>query len=69
MRTEELQEEVSQRETHIIKLKDEVKKVQGAMNALNRKMVEKDKDIERLRAEQKEAIRWGRTSLCLCLYF
>ena len=57
MRVEELQEEISQRETHIIKLKEEVHRLQAAINALNKAIADKDKDTQRVRKDLKEQLR------------
>ena len=57
MRAEELQEEISQRETHIIKLKEEVKRLQAAINSLNRAIANKDMDTQRVRKDLKEQLR------------
>ncbi|KAK7508630.1 hypothetical protein BaRGS_00000196 [Batillaria attramentaria] len=57
LRAEELQEEISQRETHIVKLKEEVKRLQAAINSLNRAIADKDKDTQRVRGELKEQFR------------
>lgn len=57
MQAEELQEEISQRETHIVKLKDEVKKLQASIVALNKAIAEKDKDTQRIRSQLTEQFR------------
>lgn len=57
LRAEELQEEIGQRETHIIKLKEEVKRLQTSINSLNRAVVDKDKETEFVRAELREQFR------------
>lgn len=57
MRVEELQEEISQRETHIVKLKEEVHRLQAAINALNKAIADKDKDTQRVRKDLKEQLR------------
>ena len=57
MRAEELQEEINQRETHIIKLKEEVKRLQAAINTLNRVIAEKDSDTQKVRCQLKEQLR------------
>lgn len=63
LQTEELCEEISQRETHIVKLKEEVKKLQAAIAALNKAMAEKDKDTQRVRAELKEQLKQAEDAL------
>ena len=57
MRAEELQEEISQRETHIVKLKEEVRRLQAAITALNKAVADQDKDKQRVRKELKEQLR------------
>ncbi|KAL8578500.1 hypothetical protein ACOMHN_028772 [Nucella lapillus] len=57
LRVEELQEEISQRETHIVKLKDEVKRLQATILALNKSIADKDGDVSRVKTELKEQMR------------
>ena len=58
LRVEELQEEISQRETHIIKLKEELKRLQASLSNLNKAVIEKDNEMLRVRQELKEQIRY-----------
>ncbi|XP_076435119.1 protein FAM184A-like [Babylonia areolata] len=57
LRMEELQEEISQRETHIVKLKEELKRLQASILALNRTITDKDGDTHRVQKEMKEQMR------------
>ncbi|PVD39428.1 hypothetical protein C0Q70_02058 [Pomacea canaliculata] len=57
LQVQELQENISQHETHIVKLKDEVRKLQAGISSLNVIIVQKDHDAQQAQVDAKEHLR------------
>ena len=58
MRIEELQEEISARETHIVKLKEELRRLQTSIGALNKALAAKDGETQKVQKEYIEKLRY-----------
>lgn len=69
LRVEDLQGEITQRERHIINLKEDTSKLQTCIHHLNKEIDIKHQEIKKIKVETQNQMRYGQFQLLYCLYY